>query len=268
MKNKKYVSGLLALVAVVTLSGASPAFADENSKSGNLGVEIRGGMMGRGMGGDKMKMMRPVVFGKVTAVSGNTITVSGTNGFSQNATNVTYTVDATNAKIMKNKVAGTMASIVVGDTIMAEGTLTGTNLVATVVHDGLPPMDGKKGEDKEKGDKNKNREMLDLNITGNGQPIIAGTVVSVTGNSVVITNKSNVSYTVDATNAKIVKGPAVATIASVAVGDSVIVQGTVNGNAVVAASLIDQTKVTASGSVAHKGFFGGMGSFFAKIFGF
>ncbi len=49
----------------------------------------------------------------------------------------TYTVDATNATITKNNVAGNISSIAVGDTIMAQGTLTGTNLVATTMRDGV-----------------------------------------------------------------------------------------------------------------------------------
>lgn len=69
--------------------------------------------------------------GTVTAVSGNTITVTGKNG-------TTYTVDAGSAAITKNMTV-TAADIKVGDTLMAQGTLTGTSVAATVIHDGVPP---------------------------------------------------------------------------------------------------------------------------------
>ena len=55
-----------------------------------------------------------------------------------------------------------------------------------------------------------------------------------------VTNKSNVTYTVDATNAKIVQGQNTIAVSNVAVGDSVVVQGTVNGNSITASSVIDQ----------------------------
>ena len=84
--------------------------------------------------------MKPAVFGTVASVSGNIITVTSTHRMRPTPTTgstpstttapvtTTYTVDATNATITKNNVAGTISSIAVGDTIMAQGTLTGTNL--------------------------------------------------------------------------------------------------------------------------------------------
>ena len=40
-------------------------------------------------------------------------------------------------------------------------------------------------------------------MTGNGQPIIGGKVTAVNGNSLTVTNASNVTYTVDVTSAKV-----------------------------------------------------------------
>lgn len=110
-------------------------------------------------------------------------------------------------------------------------------------------------------------------ITGNGQPIVAGTVSTINGSTLTITNKSNVSYTVDITNAKIVQGANTISVSGVTVGDAVVVQGTVNSNAIVASSVIDQAKsVSPSGpgnsGELHGGFFSGIGSFFAHLFGF
>ena len=268
MNNRKYVYLFVSLATITTLAGAIPAFAQATPLTQpNNGVW--NGRMNGGLGGSR-GMMKPGVFGTVSAVNGNTLTVAGKQGFGANAVSTTYTVDATNAKVMKNNVAGTVSSIAVGDTIMAQGTLTGTNLVATNIRDGVLKMGTRGGPN----NTNKSGQTASSPITGNGQPVVAGAVVSVNGNTLNITNKSNVSYVVDTTNAKIVQGSNTVTISNVAVGDMVIVQGTVSGNSVVATSVIDQTKLastatTAAGTTtAHKGFFAGIGSFFAHIFGF
>jgi hypothetical protein len=268
MKNKKYVYSSIALATFLTLAIVVPAFADNNSNQSNNGV---GGGVGGGMmynRGNKNGMMKRGVYGTVAAASGNTITVTSKQGPSATVVTTTYTVDATNAKIMKNGVAGTIASILVGDTITAQGTLTGTNLVATTIRDGV--LKGKS----DKTNEDKSNQNLPA-IVGNGQPIVAGTVSSVSGVTVTITNKSNVSYTIDATNAKITQGPNTITVSGIAVGDMVVVQGTINGNAVVATSVIDQAKVAVSTNTnggengkGNGGFFGGIGSFFSHLFGF
>lgn len=267
MNNKKYVFGLMALAVLVTLA-ATPAFADNNIQ-GNDGVggnKIYGRMMNRGGGG----MMKPGVFGTVSAVNGNTMTVAGKQGFGPNAVDATFNVDATNAKVMKDGVAGTVTSIIVGDKVMIEGAVNGTNVVATLILDGKIKMMSR-GRSKE-GDANNFGK--DINITGNGQPVVAGTVTTVNGSTLTVTNKSNVTYTIDATSAKITQGPNIVTVSSVAVGDIVIAQGTINGNSVVATTVIDQPQkpdATNGGEglePVHKGFFGSVGSFFAHIFGF
>ena len=75
-------------------------------------------------------------------------------------------------------------------------------------------------------------------------------------------------YTVDATNAKIAQGPNTIAIGAVAVGDMVVVQGTINGTSVVATSVIDQKIATTTTTQPNKGFFGSIGSFFSHLFGF
>jgi len=265
MKNKNYLYAFLALATIATLAAGTPALAQTNTPQGTPPVWAKSGV-----GDGANRMMKPGVYGKVTAVSGNIITVTSTRRMIPDnvgstaittPTTTTYTVDATNAKITKNNVAGTISSIVVGDTIMAQGTLTGTNLVATTIRDGVMMRTPKSGTGTN----------LPSPITGNGQPVVAGTVSSVSGSTLVITNKSNVTYTVDATNAKIVQGQNTITISNVAVGDSVIVQGAVSGNSVTASSVIDQ-KPTSTTSTAtqsqNKGFFGSIGAFFSHLFGF
>ena len=205
--------------------------------------------------------MRPVVLGTVASINGNTITVTGKQGFGTTTT-TTYTVDATNAKITKNNTAGSISSIIVGDTIMVQGTVTGTNVVATTIRDGIAQGINKNGQE------NRNSPLVSA---GNGLPIVAGTVTSVSGSTFVITNKSNVTYTVDATNAKITQGANSITVSNITTGDMVVVQGTVNGNSVIASSVNDQKITSTTGGTtetAKKGFFSRIGSFFGSMFGF
>ena len=272
MNNKKYVSALITLTTLATLMVAVPALADNNGSSTQSSPQgIWGGRNGRGEG--MMNRVGNGVFGTVSAINGNIITVTSKRGGPKATTNnattttTTYTIDATNAKITKNNVAGTIGSILVGDTLVAQGTLTGTNLVATTIRDGALML----GKGRDLGNETNNGANQTLPFTGNGQPIVAGTVSSINGSTLTITNKSNVSYTVDATNAKIVQGQTTITVSNIVVGDSVVVQGTINGNTVTASNIIDQkvtTTTTGTTTQPNRGFFGSIGSFFSRLFGF
>ena len=274
----KYVSSLMGLATLATLAVAVPVFAQTNT-SATVGASASGSWVGRigrvGSGNPGGPMMKPGVFGTVASISGNIITVTSTHRMGPRPaagsttttapTTTTYTVDATNATITKNNVAGSISSIAVGDTIMAQGTLTGTNLVATTIRDGVMPRQQGTGTNGQSGN-----TAMTSPITGNGQPVIAGAITAISANTLTITNKSNVTYVVDATNAKIVEGQNTVTISSVAVGDNVIIQGTVSGNSVTASSVIDNKTTTTSGTTTSqpKGFFGSIGAFFSHIFGF
>jgi hypothetical protein len=155
----------------------------------------------------------PGVIGQVTSVNGSIINISSNN--------TNYSIDASTAKILKNRnTIITTSDILVGDTIMAQGTVTGTNVLATTVFDGKPIV-GKKGQ-------------------GNF-PGVIGIVSAINGNAFSVTTKDNVVYTVDATGAKIKKGsPAtVAQITDIVNGDTVMVRGTVNGTSVAAKTILD-----------------------------
>jgi type V secretory pathway adhesin AidA len=241
-------------------------------------------VVGRGPGSGPIHagMAHSGIFGKVTAISGDTLTVTSTGriwpgGPMRPATTgtptptptpstTTYTVNASGATVTKNGTASTLSAIAVGDTVIVQGTVSGTTVTATAIRDGVFP--GIPGAPK--GPK------PTPVIQGNGEPVIAGTISAMNGDTLTVSNKSNITYTVDATNATISVKNAKSTLSAVSVGDNVVVQGTVNGTAVTASSVIDQgaAKTSASGSGSTSGtkgmggFFGSIGSFFKKIFGF
>lgn len=249
---------ILALALIMSAGLASQVYAqsgsddrDDDSNKIELKGEVRGGLK---MDDDYKRGWEygdhsPKVFGTVTAISGNTITITNKGG----AATTTYTVDATNAKIEKAGDSVALSSIVVGSSILVEGTINGSSIVAKEIKFG-------------------NRDDKNLNpmLEGNGQPIIGGKVTAVSGSTITVTTKSNIAYTVNLANAKIVKGGNTAVMADVVVGDTVLVQGTINGTSVVATSVIDQevSKNTNSDNGKKKGFFRKFGGWFSRIFGF
>lgn len=281
MYTKKYLSAFALLLIIASAGVASHVSAQTNPST--MPASQGSGMMHKGAGMGRMGGMKPAAFGTVSAVNGTTLTITETNP--KDSTTTTYTVDASNAKVMKfaAPVAGTtstpgtrptpatisVSDIAVGDTVSIQGTVSGTNVTATSIMDGV--MMGHGGM-MQKGTAGNMANFPQ----GNGQPIVGGTVSAISGNSITITNSSGTAYTIDATAAKIMtKGNATSTISSVAVGDSVLVQGAVNGQSVTASSVMDNGQAPATGTQggaaapqAHTGFFGAIGGFFKHLFGF
>ena len=81
------------------------------------------------------------LFGIVTGVNGTTILVSGKMGTSTATT--TYTVDASSAKIFKDKATTTISAILLNDKVLVEGVVVGTNVTAKVIYTGKLPLNGK-----------------------------------------------------------------------------------------------------------------------------
>ncbi len=278
MKKRAYIGIALGLGTMTSLAFAMPAFAETTPGTPPTTQGGWGAHRGGGMG------MRPAVFGTVTAIDGNTITVTGKQ-FTPRPTGtptpevthvpaptVTYSIDATNAKITKNNTASTVSSIIIGDTLAIQGTVDGTNVTATMIRDGVMMRGKGFGQNGQKPG-----AQIASQIQGNGSPVIAGTVSSVSGSVITITNKSNTSYTIETANAKIYKGPNIATISDVTVGDSVIAQGSVSGTSITASTVIDHQKPpeTAAANTnrdnnaqgqARPGLWGRIGNFFRGLF--
>jgi hypothetical protein len=145
----------------------------------------------------------PGLIGTVTAVNGSTLSVkAGPNGS-------TYTVDAS---------ATSTANIAVGDTVVVQGAINGTSVVAMSV------TETKNG-----------KSAIRNNMSG-----VVGRVTAINGSTITVVGKNDVSYTVNAGNAKVWKNKNnAAKLSDIMVGDSIIVQGTVNGTSVTASNIID-----------------------------
>jgi hypothetical protein len=237
----------------------------------------------------------PGVVGTVSAISGDTLTVTsksfGDFGRDEDATSsrptsTTYVVDATNATVMKNGTSSTLSAVALGDMIFVQGTVSGTNVTATAIRDGNPlmgPMGPRGfGPGPKRGPWNASgtKPMPTALIQGNGEPVVGGTVTTSSGSALTVTTaKDNIVYTIDASNATIVKGGATSTIANIAIGDNVLVQGSISGTSVTATSILDQGAPRTATSTGKSGegdsgprglggFFGAIGNIFHRFFGF
>ncbi len=170
--------------------------------------------------------VKPAAIGKVTAISGTTITLADEHS------STTYTVDAASATVLKHEApaAGTMpapgtkpaettisvSDIVVGDMLMVEGTANGTSVIATTIHDGIGFGGGHGGRG----------------------PGIQGTVTAVNGSSLTVTGQDGKTYTVDGTSAEATKMQTIS-VSDITVGDTIGVDGTVSGTSVTATHIMD-----------------------------
>lgn len=207
--NKSRKALLVGGAAVVSLIFASPVLADTATSSTpashTTGTALKHRIVGTAV-------HKPMVSGTVTAITGNSITLLGKNG-------TTYTVDATNAKVIKNKVTITVSAIAVGDTLVVSGTTTGSSVVATGIRDGVVSSVKKTGTKPI----NAKAEMPF------GKNATFGTVASVSGSTFTLTKKSGtgtttVMVTTDTTTV-FKKNGQTDTLADVAAGQTVVVMG-------------------------------------------
>lgn len=277
MYKNKYLLWVAAAGFVASAAVAIPVFAQTQ-----LGMPTTAGVNPGMNGVHGGPRMAPGIFGTVTAISGDTITLSSrpfmrmpgatTTPSSAAPAPTIYTVDASNAQVFDNGTSSSISSIAVNNMISVQGTVTGTNVAATMIRvGGSMVRPGMRGFGRNSSSTNTSSP-----IQGNGEPVVGGNVTAISGTTLTVTNASNVTYTIDATSATIVKNGATSTIASVATGDSVIVQGTVNGTSVTASSIIDQGSGSNNGTSAGSlhtsgsplGFLSTIGGFFKHLFGF
>ena len=173
----------------------------------------------------------PGVFGKITAISGDTITIesqkwakgqgSSSTSSTDTTTSTSYTVDATNAAITVGKqgsapTMGTISSLAVGDMIGVEGTVSGTSVTATKIMSGMMggPGMGRGGP-------------------GMGGRGTEGTVTAVSGNTITITKQDGTTETIDASSATVSK-MVTENVSDIQVGERISADGTTSGTTVTA----------------------------------
>jgi hypothetical protein len=233
--NKKLLLPVFLAIAMIGGTAASYAgLASAQSASGDTPATITGTVSATAQPGQGFARAilgkRPDVMGEITAINGNTITVTSKDPRNQSATPITYTTDLTNATIKKRTGSAapttvSIASLTVGDHVGITGTITGTSVIATEVISGMPH--GGRGGPGTHG----------MGMHGK-KPGVHGTVVSVSGNTITLSDKDGKTYTVDATNATVSK-MTTSTVSQIAVGDTLGVQGTVSGTTVTATDIMN-----------------------------
>lgn len=223
----------MAFVASVTF--AAPAFAQDGNSNNNRGFGNGDHRMmpGKDKPGMRIGQMKPAVLGTVTGINGTTLTVTGhafgITGQAKDlakAASTTFSVNAASATVFKNNATTTLASIALNDRVLVQGTINGTSVTAVTIHDGYPGQG-----------KIRKPEDVQPPVKGTGQPVVAGTVSAVSGSMVTITTSSNTTFSIDASNAKITKSGSASSVSAIAVGDYLVVQGSVNGSSVTAATI-------------------------------
>jgi hypothetical protein len=280
-KKALLASGLVIISLVVSATAFAATNYSDKQQREHFGTSI---------GYYKM----PAVVGTVTNISGSTITLTAKNG-------TVYTVDAASAKITKNNSPIQIANIAIGDTLAIIGNTNGTNISATNIIDGIlkptgefkanrfsgqiTAISGSSFTIESKGFRLKTSDSQNVNtdskttFTKNGvaatfadlaigervvvtgtldsanKVIIAtniniivnsagtnfmGTIKSVSGNSLTITDKKGNNYTVDAGSAKIIQGKNKnSTITALKAGEKIIVFGSqASGTTNISASVI------------------------------
>jgi|GEM_PF-2289633 hypothetical protein len=200
----------------------------------------------------------PAVRGTVASISGTTITLTGSNG-------TTYSVDAGNATLTEMSVVSgsrptttaiTLAQVNAGDTLTVLGTASGSSITASRIIDGALPAASAGFGGKNSGKSRQATKVSPAITNTTSVSTISGTVASpVSGESISLTASNGTGYTVDATNAKILrKYGATMAVTDIQTGDSLSVRGTVSGSTVAAATIRDnsqqQRNATFSGTVS------------------
>ncbi len=246
-------------VVVASILGAVPAFAATNPAHGRPTMQPHKIQMKK----TDTKNQNHPFFGKVTAVSGTSITMT-----TLSPTSTAYTIDASRAKFMKNeKTAGAITDIAVGNLIGVQGTSSGTNIAANAI------MINGGGPENTNG------------AVGRG---IAGKVTSISGNtftidstpfhgrgmrgaatSTPVTPPAPVSYTVTAdANTVYTKDGQPATINDVTTTSLIMVRGTTDpvAHTIAATNVMINTHIPTASSapLAKKSLLGRVLGFFHK----
>ncbi|MFA5742987.1 MAG: DUF5666 domain-containing protein [Candidatus Paceibacterota bacterium] len=219
MYNKKYLTLLVITGFAASLATTAPVLAESDSGNG----------FGRGFSQERRQSG---IFGKVAAVSGTTITITDSK------TNKIYTVDASGAKVTKNGATLSISGIIVGDMIMAQGTVTDMSVKATTIRVGVMGHDSQ----------------------GKGRGIMGTVTADPTGTTFTVAGKTGpgaegqaeIIYTVDASAATIKINGATSTISNIKSGDTVMIRGTVSSLKIAATYIDDSVPGKGQGKIKNQ----------------
>ncbi|PIT88232.1 MAG: hypothetical protein COU29_03120 [Candidatus Magasanikbacteria bacterium CG10_big_fil_rev_8_21_14_0_10_36_32] len=173
MKNKKLFLSIVIMAVIISgVSIASVALANTTKNNsvkfgsrgqhqfGAMDKEIMTGQLGKGtrsinvenndkreLHGEPCNQQKYGMRGKVTAISGTSITLTGKQGFNKDVANIIYTVDVSNATVKTfakgdddkpSVVVITVADIKVNDMIIVRGEMNDAAIVATEIMIGQP----------------------------------------------------------------------------------------------------------------------------------
>lgn len=182
----------------------------------------------------KNQDFRPVVMGVVSARTGTMLTVTSKDG-------ALYTIDAAQALITKSlgreSSVNSVSDIPLGETVVVAGVLSDTTVTATRVIYGLGGA-LLKGGPGVVGDSIATAASLEA-----PRPIAVGVVTTIAGTTITLESTDSGTVTVDASDAMFLKtGDKATSIAGIAVGDTVSVEGVGTGAALSATKVVDTTK--------------------------
>lgn len=205
---------IVGMMVAGTLAATSVAMAASQqistNASTNNGQALNQNLPGLGQGLHKGWNMenKGVVMGKITAISGSTLTVTSTTPASASSkpsvTTKTYTINAAAATIVIDGETSTLSKLAVGNQILVKGTASSsdsTQITAQIIH---------------------SQSEAFLNRT---HYRLIGKITAVSGNTLTVLDDNGTSYTVNSTDAKVTINGTDSTVSKLAVGDTIMVGG-------------------------------------------
>ncbi len=187
-------------------------------------AQVTSNQAGMPASGMMQKFERPILAGKVTAISGTTLTIESKHPGKDTTDAKTYSVSIANAQVIKGfekgqPTAGAASDIKVGDMVAIDGTISGTIVTATKVITGMPGH---------------GKGMLFMHKGGAGA---GGTITAIQGSTITLTGMDGKTYTVTADSAKIEKMTTIS-VSDLKVGDKIGVHGDVSGTTISAKHIL------------------------------
>lgn len=203
-----FAKGFLKTSSTMTIADVN--IGDQIAIKGTInGTSVKASMV-RDFG-QKVETDKRIVKGTVASIGGSTIILNA-------ATGTAYTIDIGSAKLIQGMMGMsslTIADIQTGDQLIVKGTTSGTAVTATAIS----------------------------NLSFLGRNLFMGSVTSVSGTVILVTDPKGTAYTVQTDGATLTKGmmgtSTPLTIGEIKVGDKLTIVGTLSGSTIAAAAIRD-----------------------------